>query len=60
MATVPKHSRKKQVLIMTATGCYNLGDEIILKAEVEFIKSQYENVDITVFTYDPKSTLLPE
>ncbi len=45
---------------MTATGCYNLGDEIILKAEVAFIKSQYENVDITVFTYDKESTLLPE
>lgn len=60
MKTTAPVLKKKEVLIMTATGCYNLGDEIILKAEVEYLVSRYINIDIVVFTYDKESTLLPE
>lgn len=48
----------KKILIMTATGSYNLGDELILQEEVRFIKAHYGNVDITIFTHDPKSTIV--
>ncbi len=44
---------------MAAVGAYNLGDELILKLEVQFIQKHYwENISITVFTYDPASTLI--
>lgn len=50
--------KQKKVLIMTATGKWNLGDEIILREEVRFIRSHYWNVDITVCTYDSKSHMI--
>ncbi len=44
---------------MAAVGSYNLWDELILKLEVQFIQKHYgENISITVFTYDPASTLI--
>jgi polysaccharide pyruvyl transferase WcaK-like protein len=49
--------QKKKVVIMAASGSYNLGDELILREEVRFTKSHYGNVDITVMTYDMKSLL---
>jgi polysaccharide pyruvyl transferase WcaK-like protein len=50
--------KKKKILIMMATGKYNLGDELILREEVRFLRAHYGNVDITICTYDPKSHLL--
>lgn len=50
--------KKKKILIMTASGAYNLGDELILQEEVRFLQKHYVNVDITAFTYDPKSAIL--
>lgn len=50
--------KTKKILIMTATGSYNLGDELILQEEVKFIKTHYGGVDITVFTHDQKSTII--
>lgn len=53
--------KKKKVLIMTATGSYNLGDEIILKEELQFLHGHYgEIVDFTVFTHDKKSALFQD
>ncbi len=55
----PKKIKTKKILFMAAVGSYNLWDELILKWEVEYIKKQYwENIEITVFTYDPDSTLM--
>lgn len=52
--------KKKRILIMTASGAYNLGDELILQEEVKFLQKHYGNVDITVFTYDKKSLILSD
>ena len=40
---------------MTASGDFNLWDELILQEEVKFLQKHYGDVDITAFTYDPKS-----
>lgn len=45
---------------MTSTGSYNIGDELILKEEVNFIKTHYGNVDVTVFTHDKKSAIVKD
>jgi polysaccharide pyruvyl transferase WcaK-like protein len=53
--------KKKKVLIMTATGSYNLWDEIILREELKFLHGHYgEMVDFTVFTHDKKSALFQD
>lgn len=53
--------KKKKVLIMTATGSHNLGDEIILREELKFLHGHYgEMVDFTVFTHDKKSALFQD
>jgi len=52
--------KKKKILIMLATGKYNLGDELILREEIRFLRSHYGNVDITVCTYDKKSHLIQD
>jgi polysaccharide pyruvyl transferase WcaK-like protein len=54
------NARKKKILIMTATGKYNLGDELILREEIRFLRSHYGNVAITVCTYDKKSHLIED
>lgn len=54
------NKKPKKILIMTATGSYNLGDELILQEEVTFIKTHYGNVDITVFTHDKKSAIVKD
>lgn len=43
---------------MLATGKRNLGDELILREEVWFIRSHYGDVDITICTYDATSHLI--
>ncbi|MDD2916542.1 MAG: polysaccharide pyruvyl transferase family protein [Candidatus Gracilibacteria bacterium] len=45
--------------LLTATGAYNLGDELILLQEYEFIKKRHPEATFSVFTYDKKSSLLP-
>lgn len=53
--------KKKKVLIMTATGSYNLGDEIILREELKFLHGHYgEIVDFTIFTHNKKSALFQD
>ena len=48
------------ILLMTATGGYNLGDELILLQEYTFLRQRYPLAKITVFTYDQNSSLLPK
>ncbi len=43
---------------MTATGRSNLGDELILREEIRFIRSRYVNIEITVATYNKDSHLI--
>lgn len=53
-----KQPKKKKILVMTATGKSNLGDELILREEIRFIRSHYQNIDITVSTYDQGAHLI--
>jgi polysaccharide pyruvyl transferase WcaK-like protein len=53
-------SKKKKILIMTATGKSNLGDELILREEIRFLRSRYGDVTITVCTYNPKTNLIAD
>lgn len=53
-------AKTKKILIMTSTGSYNIGDELILREEIGFIKTHYGNVEIVVFTHDKKSAILKE
>lgn len=51
--------KQKKVLLMTATGSYNLGDELILSEEFRFLQEHYKNtVSFSVFTHDKKSSFL--
>ena len=44
---------------MTATGAYNLGDEVILAEELRFLQNHYgDTAEFTIFTYDKKSALV--
>ncbi len=46
---------------MTATGSYNLWDEIILREELKFLQGHYgEMVEFTIFTHDKKSALFAD
>lgn len=46
---------------MTATGSYNLGDEIILREELKFFQRQYgASAEFSIFTYDKKSALFKD
>ena len=46
---------------MTATGAYNLGDEVILAEELKFLQHHYGDMaHFTVFTYDQKSALIQD
>jgi polysaccharide pyruvyl transferase WcaK-like protein len=53
-------ARKKKILIMTATGKSNLGDELILREEIRFLRERYGDVTITVCTYDSKTHLIAD
>ncbi len=46
--------------LFTATGAYNLGDELILLQEYTYLKNRYPEAHFSVFTYDEKSSLLPD
>lgn len=45
----------KNIYILVLSGAYNLGDELILRSEIDFFRSQNPNVHITVATYDSDS-----
>jgi len=47
------------ITLLTATGAYNLGDELILLQEYEYLKDRYRDASFTVVTYDRASSLLP-
>ncbi|MDD5377240.1 MAG: polysaccharide pyruvyl transferase family protein [Candidatus Gracilibacteria bacterium] len=47
-------------VLFTATGAYNLGDELILLQEYMYLKNRYPKATFSVFTYDAASSLLPE
>lgn len=49
----------KRVLVYTATGEFNLGDECILASEVLYLRKRFPEALIEVVTYNPESTLLP-
>ncbi len=49
----------KRIILYTASGAHNLGDECILKAEYDFLRSHYPNAIISVASYDSASHLLP-
>lgn len=53
-----KEPKKKKILVMTATGKSNLGDELILREEIRFIRAHYGNIDITISTYNQDSHLI--
>lgn len=46
--------------LFTASGAYNLGDELILLQEYQYLKNRYPDATFSIFTYDSKSSLLPE
>lgn len=48
------------ISIFTATGHYNLGDELILLQEYEVLKEKYPNANFYIFTYDKKSSLIED
>ena len=49
-----------RILLFTATGQYNLGDELILRAEVVWLRARFSGARILVPTYDRRSALVPE
>ena len=48
------------ISIFTATGHYNLGDELILLEEYEVLREIYKNANFYIFTYDKKSSLIED
>ncbi len=49
----------KNILIYTASGEFNLGDECILASEVGFLQKHFPNAQIKIVTYNPLSSLVP-
>ncbi len=45
-----------RILFYTATGEFNLGDECILAAEMEYVHQKYPDASIAVATYNQEST----
>ena len=43
----------RRILLYTAAGQANLGDELILEVELEYLKGRYPEACITIATYDP-------
>ena len=49
-----------RILIYTATGQKNLGDELILLSEYIELRRQYPEAHITIATYDREDSLIPK
>lgn len=45
----------KNFLIMVLSGAYNLGDELILRAEIDILKNKFPNSQFILATYDENS-----
>jgi len=45
------------ISILTASGKFNLGDELILKQEYTILKKFFPEASFSIFTYDRASTL---
>lgn len=43
------------IFIQVLSGAYNLGDEMILRSEIDYFKNRFPKAKITVATYDEKS-----
>lgn len=50
----------RRIVLFAASGAYNLGDEAIVRSEIAYLRERYPEARISVSTYDPRSTLLPE
>ena len=48
------------ISLLTATGAYNLGDELILREEYEYLQDRYLEGYFTIFTDNSESSLLPK
>lgn len=46
------------ISILTASGKYNLGDELILAEEFRHLKNHFPKATFSIFTYDAKSLLI--
>jgi polysaccharide pyruvyl transferase WcaK-like protein len=44
------------IVLMTATGAENLGDELITLCEIQSLRNQNPEVRITLFSHDPSRT----
>lgn len=45
----------KNILIYVLSGKYNLGDELILRSEIDFFQKKFPNANFSIATYDEKS-----
>ncbi|MDD4530628.1 MAG: hypothetical protein PHO80_03705, partial [Candidatus Gracilibacteria bacterium] len=50
----------KTISVMTATGQYNIGDELILFEEYKIFKKKFKNASFKIFTYDKNSSLIKD
>ncbi len=46
-----------RIVLFTASGHRNIGDELILAEEVRYLSARYPDADIRVATYDAASVL---
>ncbi len=53
-----KHTKRiKRICLFTATGCENLGDELITLCEIDQFRRDYgEEIKITIFSHSPSRT----
>lgn len=47
----------KNIFIMVLSGAYNLGDELILTSEIDWLENRFPEAKMTIATYDEKSFL---
>ncbi len=49
----------QRIVLYTATGAENLGDECILLAEYRFLRARYPDTEIRIASYNASSQILP-
>ncbi len=50
----------RRILLFVATGARNVGDEMIVRAEYDFLRDRYPEAEIRVATYDATNHFLPK
>lgn len=45
----------KKILIFVLSGAYNLGDELILRSEIDLFQKYFPEAEFTIATYDENS-----